>query len=246
MRRQQNEPRSFEETVRHYEELYRGKGYGSSPTTTQHLALNAHPFFRRRGVTSILDIGCGRGDLLLDWEGRKYRVAGTEIVPSLLAGPLKVFSEIYPYSVLDLWKLAEDSFDVVTLVDILDHLQTKEELAAAVHQASRIAKKGVLVTVNAEPPGSEQSVQWSIYRWEGIVRSMYPEGRVDVTVRKGVRFIAWKEFSDARSSHDADARRESGSTPDVQRHPDPDRGEDAGGEDSRPTREPEESKGETR
>ena len=191
--------RTFEQTVSLYDKLYRECDYQSSPTPTQRLALNSHPHLKKANVQTILDIGCGRGDLLYAWEERGYVVAGTEIVPSLLAGPLTVFSEIYPYSVMDLDKFADESWDVVTLVDVLDHLQTKDELASALANAFRIARLAVIITVNSVPASEARSVKWTDQRWMDVIVPFAPEGRLRHSSRNGDVFLVWKEF-DVRSS----------------------------------------------
>ncbi len=192
----------FEETVREYEALY-ADGYGERATPTQKLAINSHQYMKKRGVTSILDVGCGRGKLLHSWEERGYRVAGTEIVPGLLARELGYFDEIYPYSVSELGKIADQSFDIVSFVDVLDHLKEKQELADALSNAQRIAVKGVLITVNSIPRSPQQVFYWPEPQWAELVGRFYPNGLLDVVERNGLRFIAWKERKYAVAGNDA-------------------------------------------
>ena len=222
---------AFEDVVRKYSDLY-SRGYGRDATPNHSLALSAHPVIQRRGVKSILDVGCGDGRLLHTWEERGYRVAGTEIVPSLLARELKGFGEIYPYSVLDLHKIGTGSFDLVSYVDVLDHLQTKEELSQALLQAVRIARLGVLITVNCVPPSSEQTVKWPRARWEDIISRFFLKGIVDGTDRKGLRFLCWSARHYVRSDDNANTRRESRGSRTVQEASGGDGGQVAEGEGS--------------
>jgi len=188
----------FDDVVAAWEDLYSGD-WGQWPTTTQRLVLNMHPQFTRRGVTSIFDVGCGRGFLLSSFQDFGYVVAGTEIVPTLLRRDLTAFDEIYPYSVSDLHKIGDGAYDVVLYVDVLDHLQTRSEISDAIRQGWRVASKGMVVAVNCVTPSPLKTVFWDDMKWrDGLFHLSFGGGSFDATSRNGFRVACWKERRDER------------------------------------------------
>ena len=98
---------------------------------------------RRDTFRSILDVGCGRGDLLdvvkaLGWQ----RVQGTEVVSYLVEARDDV-------CYADAWDLpfAGNEFDTVVMVDVLEHLVGKDSERTC-RELARVAGTRVVLTVH--------------------------------------------------------------------------------------------------
>ena len=191
-----NQSIGVDEVVAKWEKFY-AEGGGYKGTATQTLVSKMHPLFKKRGVKSILDIGCGRGCLLSTWESFGYSVAGTEIVPSLLSTDLKLFTEIYPYQIKELSKFEDRSYDVVSLVDVVEFLDDVQDIDRALLGAFRIARVAVVFTVNLDPPSDMRETVLGDERWHSIAQKVAfskgpGAGGVDITARKGTRVVLWK------------------------------------------------------
>lgn len=142
------EKSSFREHTRNFDEAYR-KGWRQSPTTHHRLLYRLKPFFRDHGVETILDVGCGRGlvfrHLVLDG----FDVVGTEICPTLLARDLKGLS-VLPYNIGGLGGFDDNEFDLVLMLDLLDHLRDEQEVDLAIGHANRLARVGIIVTLGGK------------------------------------------------------------------------------------------------
>ena len=96
---------------------------------------------------SILDAGCGRGFLLRWLIADGYTAYGTEIADSLfLPG-----GELYGMPAMrlfysELYKLSDDTYDIVVSNDVLEHLPDEASVYSAMKQLSRIAKTHLLVS----------------------------------------------------------------------------------------------------
>jgi len=104
---------------------------------------------KRRNVRSILDVGCGRGFLVSHFIEMGFDVLGTETSPYLLSRDLKKLP-VYPFKIGDLRHFDEDEFDLVLMVDLLDHLRDEEEVSEALKQADRIAQIGIMITLGGQ------------------------------------------------------------------------------------------------
>jgi ubiquinone/menaquinone biosynthesis C-methylase UbiE len=103
---------------------------------------------------SILDVGCGEGILTRRWAARRpdRRVVGVDLEDPALraawaaAGPLANL-ELRAMRA-DALAFADDAFDLVTAIEVLEHLPDPE---AALAEMSRVARQGLLVSVPREP-----------------------------------------------------------------------------------------------
>lgn len=96
--------------------------------------------------SSIFDASCGRGFLLKWLTADGYNVKGSEIADWLL----KPGGDLYGYPVIelaykDLSKL-NDKFDVVVSNDVLEHLDTENDVLDAMKQLVNISNKWVLIS----------------------------------------------------------------------------------------------------
>jgi ubiquinone/menaquinone biosynthesis C-methylase UbiE len=103
---------------------------------------------------SILDVGCGEGILTRRWAARRpdRRVVGVDLEDPALraawaaAGPLANL-ELRAMRA-DALAFADDAFDLVTAIEVLEHLPDPE---AALAEMTRVARQGLLVSVPREP-----------------------------------------------------------------------------------------------
>ncbi len=117
-----------------------------------------------RGVQhqSLLDVGSGRGvflfPLLRDFPDtlvtavdlRPYRV---ELFQAVAAGGV---DRLITYQQdICTWDMPEDSFDVVTLLEVLEHIP---EVDRAVEAAVRLARRYVVVTVPSKPDNNPEHI----------------------------------------------------------------------------------------
>jgi ubiquinone/menaquinone biosynthesis C-methylase UbiE len=119
---------------------------------------------------SLLDVGCGRGEVLrLALDMGMHPVSGTEVVPSLL-GPGVVYAEAHQLPFPD------GSVDHVTCFDVLEHL-VREDTEIALLELARVARKTVTVTV-ADYPHVFQGVDLHVNRrpypeWQRLLESLF-------------------------------------------------------------------------
>ena len=97
-----------------------------------------------RGCNSLLDLGCGPKSSVrnIDWMSRRVGVEafGPYVETAKLNG---THDEIWEMSVSDL-ALEENSFDAVTLIDVIEHM-SREDALATIELAKFIARKKVII-----------------------------------------------------------------------------------------------------
>lgn len=166
--------------VDRYEALYQKTDYGRTMTVGDRMVIQSMARMKNLyGVKTALDVGCGRGGLIRDLTADGFQVTGTEIVPWLLSHDLKGES-VYPYGVEELGaKFEDDSYDVVILKSVLDHLATTALADQAIAQAARIAKVGVIAIVWAPSDHRTLNVKWTV--WEKAFQATFRGGVVDLT-----------------------------------------------------------------
>jgi ubiquinone/menaquinone biosynthesis C-methylase UbiE len=94
---------------------------------------------------SYLDIGCGRGEMLDYAESIGFLpVQGVEVVPALIDGARVVKGEAHALP------FADNSFDVVSLFDVIEHLLPGDDEAVC-REMARVARRHVVLTANNKP-----------------------------------------------------------------------------------------------
>ncbi len=107
---------------------------------------------------SLLDVSCGRGELLTAAEQLGFGpVRGTEAVPALCDGERVVEAQIHALP------FAPASFDVVTCVDVIEHI-LEPDIEAGLRELERVTK-GTLIIAAADYPDV----------WDGI--NLHPSAR---------------------------------------------------------------------
>lgn len=96
--------------------------------------------------SSILDIGCGRGDLLAGFKSLNWRVAGTEFNKESV-----LFNQARGVDVRlgGSDQIPDEVFDVIVLFHVLEHVPDLEKLLAAIGTRSRTGTQLVIEIPNA-------------------------------------------------------------------------------------------------
>ena len=123
-----------------------------------------------------LDVSCGRGEMLdaASWLGFQP-VQGTEIVPALIDGKRVVYAEVHALP------FADQSFDVVTMFDVIEHLIPGDDEQAC-RELARVARRHVILTANNRPSFNAGDEELHINRrpyteWDTLFQTWF-RGRV--------------------------------------------------------------------
>lgn len=126
---------------------------------------------------AYLDVGCGRGEMLGRAAALGFApVKGTEIVPALLDGERIVRGEVHALP------FADKSFDVVTMLDVIEHLiPCDDELAC--RELARVARAYVLITANNHASFNSAGDDLHIIRrpydeWDRLITAWFAPARV--------------------------------------------------------------------
>lgn len=112
----------------------------------------------RQNVTgTVLEVGCGWGFVLAWVNGQ----AGVEINPALVE-LAQILSPEREFKTADARALPyeAESFDTVMLPEVLEHMEF-HEVGGAVHEALRVARRRVLITV---PDGSTETTEATCFK----------------------------------------------------------------------------------
>jgi len=98
---------------------------------------------RSRGTGAILDVGCGRGDLLQLFRNHGWRVKGTQVSRTAAEAARRLRGIDVAVGELPALGLAHGSFDVVTFFHVLEHLEDPGAYVACARDL--LADGGLLV-----------------------------------------------------------------------------------------------------
>lgn len=127
---------------------------------------------------SYLDVGCGRGEMLLHaLEIGFLHVQGVDVVPDLTDGDLVhlAYGHDLPF--------ADGAFDVVSMFDVIEHLPAGDDEIVC-REIGRVARKHVLLTANNRPSrlptGEDLHINIRGYaEWDELFRQWF--GGAEVT-----------------------------------------------------------------
>lgn len=137
--------------------LYRFKNHEELPRVKKVLG-----FLKGVQPESLLDIGSGRGVFLFPFLREFPWVPVTSL--DLLDHRVELLNALHEGGVDTLtayrqdictWDMPDASFDVVTLLEVLEHIP---DVAAAVRAAVRLAKRYVVVTVPSKPDDNPEHI----------------------------------------------------------------------------------------
>ncbi len=108
-----------------------------------------------RKDVSILDVACGSGKLLQFFKQRGYtNLTGVDISPEQVQIARQVLTNVIEANVLDFLEIHSEAFDLITGLDIIEHLKKDEALRFldGCHAALKPDGRLILQTANAESP----------------------------------------------------------------------------------------------
>lgn len=112
----------------------------------------------KKGI-KILDLGCGRGDLAIECARRgavvtgiDYSKDGITLAKESLKNQSLLIQQNVKFLVMDAKKLkfSDNTFDIVTSVDVFEHLY-HEELEVVMRELSRVLKKNGKLIIHTAP-----------------------------------------------------------------------------------------------
>jgi 2-polyprenyl-3-methyl-5-hydroxy-6-metoxy-1,4-benzoquinol methylase len=147
------------------EHLYRARyfaefGDAEADSRRQAMLRKLLDLIPRRPPGRLLDVGCGGGHLLALAGERGWDATGVDPSLDACGYARRIYGlEVQPF-VLEKASLPEASFDVVTLVNVLDQAP---EPVALLRAARRLLKPGAVLMVRV-PNGAFHRVAWSLIR----------------------------------------------------------------------------------
>jgi ubiquinone/menaquinone biosynthesis C-methylase UbiE len=152
-----------------------------------------------------LDVGCGGGFFTNELAERGADVTGIDYSPYGIQFACSRYPDLdlRQQSALDLYTFANESFDVVTLLDTIEHISDHDHLLDGIY---RILKPGGQLVISTDAAGSP----WSHAPLSKLVRRMEPfssEGRAFRLINKVERYR--RRFKDYHVSHIAELSAES-------------------------------------
>jgi 2-polyprenyl-3-methyl-5-hydroxy-6-metoxy-1,4-benzoquinol methylase len=138
-------------------------GRGLSPLKTRQLEyLQPAPGMR------VLDLGCGRGEVLLACAARGAKVAGIDYAQAAVDITLDTLSEVPGADIVqgDVANLPwpDAHFDAILSGDVIEHL-VPEDAEGMLREAHRVLKPGGRLILHTAPNQLFLSVTWPICRW---------------------------------------------------------------------------------
>ena len=123
-----------EESRELYTECYRDKNYRMGAPRFDRMMEEINRVGRYYSFGSVIDVGCGRGELILALKDRYPMVGGCDIVPGLCNDMVHLIEDIanLPYG--------DKSFDLVICSDVLEHINPEDSIVAMreLHRISRM------------------------------------------------------------------------------------------------------------
>lgn len=162
---------------------YDMKKFGPMSRFTRHLIRNV---LKDIAFTTVLDVGCGEGTLIreLFLSQKNIEPAGADISNNIIEKIRKEMSSV-SFSVLDIQKERLDkTFDLVTAIDILEHLENDEHALSNIHKMCK--KFFLLTTLQGRMRAFEKNV--------GHVRNYHKRDLIDKLHKAGfepLKILEW-------------------------------------------------------
>lgn len=184
---------TFEKEQDKYVRAYRQSNYKMGETRKLHATriMNKWPLLNElNGPKTLLDVGCGRGEIV-EWSNRKgFKAIGTEIVPYLIDKKQVVYAEINDLP------FGENTFDYITCLDVIEHLLPGVEIEAF-NEFKRVARDRILMTIANFPSrglkGEELHINIKPYQeWDNILREIFSDAEVIWHPKRGNISETWE------------------------------------------------------
>jgi SAM-dependent methyltransferase len=143
---------------------YDASNLTTPPFVERRLGQVAARFDRYRELNRWLDVGCGRGEFLRALTKRGWRAVGTELA-SVAAESLRDAGLEVHVGTLEEIGLDEESFDVVSLVEVLEHV---DDPATLLLDARRLLRPGGAIYLTT-PHGRGLSARALGTRWSVVL-----------------------------------------------------------------------------
>jgi len=124
----------------YYGDYYTHHGIDEPPLVARRLTEITAAFSRYRQTNRLLDVGCGAGSLLQAARAHGWDAQGIDVSASAVSHVRKLGFEVFHGELGDA-RLANGQFDVITAVEILEHLF---DPVAAVNEIHRLLRPGGL------------------------------------------------------------------------------------------------------
>jgi len=142
---------------------------------------------------AVLDVGCGMGNLVEMLRKLGIKALGIEVSDYALSQVPKNLREFFKKGSITAIPFEDDAFDVVTSVDVLEHVATVD-IPKALQECARVAKRGMfheIATLEDKRVIGKDPTHVSKYRaqwWFEQFRTQLP----DWEVRHGPRIPIFK------------------------------------------------------
>lgn len=137
-----------------YEDFLESRGHKVGPRFTKALSLAGELRGKR-----VLDVGCGRGEIVLQAALRGAEAWGIDYAPAAIAIAERALSSAEPeartrlhLACMDVKALefGDESFDAVFMMDVVEHLYP-DELARALDELRRVLRPGGRLIIHTSP-----------------------------------------------------------------------------------------------
>jgi 2-polyprenyl-3-methyl-5-hydroxy-6-metoxy-1,4-benzoquinol methylase len=164
--------------AKEYEEYYHEENLTVPPFVERRLEEIVSTFDDYRKLNTWLDVGCGAGALMRAAGTRGWEVVGTEVSESSVTALRKQGLEVH---LGELQALDLPAFDVVSLVEVVEHVPAPRELVA---DAARLLRPGGALYITT-PHGRGVSARVLRTEWSAVT----PPEHLQLFSTRGLRTI---------------------------------------------------------
>jgi 2-polyprenyl-3-methyl-5-hydroxy-6-metoxy-1,4-benzoquinol methylase len=126
---------SVEELTQHYNKYNRNRYYSPITIKRYHTLLDQFETYRK--TNNIVDIGCGGGVFLIEAKKRGWNVYGTEYTPEGIEFCAQKGIRMHQGLNLANYEKPENFFDVITSLEVIEHMPYAKEEVANYYQLLR-------------------------------------------------------------------------------------------------------------